>query len=230
MSTVLRHFYVDDVLTNVTSVYLSSIDGTFGVKRNDTGTVIVADGTAMVNSTIGAYYHTFIDPTVDLTYTVGLEFTYNGETYNIEYDFDGYFVPVPTPTEVIRWHFDSGGDNYYLFPRNPDRNGGDTFWQQKMRMKEFNVIGSTSPSLHITGFNGATRQLKFSAITGDMMRTLEAFYYRGNIIYNCRDHFEYTFDCVITQFQPRVRPVMPGSTAGDGEDTYDLNMTIMRMS
>ena len=84
MSTITKLFKVDGVATNMTSVVLSSADGTYGVKRNDTDAVVVADGVAMTNTVTGTYTYTFTDPAYDLTYTYGLEFVYGGATYHVE--------------------------------------------------------------------------------------------------------------------------------------------------
>lgn len=65
----------------VTSVKLSSYDEAYGVKRNDTGVPVVADGTAMTYISAGRYRYEFDDPADDLTYTYCLEIVYSGETY-----------------------------------------------------------------------------------------------------------------------------------------------------
>jgi len=81
MSTITRTFRLDGVLTDMTTVKLSSNDETYGVKRNDTGAVVVADNTAMTKLSTGVYTYTFTDPAADLTYTYTLEIVYGGETY-----------------------------------------------------------------------------------------------------------------------------------------------------
>ena len=84
MSTLEKRMYLDGVLTDPTSVFLSDITGTFGVKRNDTDAVVVADGTAMTNTAVGVYRHVFVDPANDLTYTYAIEWTHGGETHHVE--------------------------------------------------------------------------------------------------------------------------------------------------
>lgn len=84
MTTVYKTIKVDDVLTDPTTVKLSDSTATFGVKRNDTDAVVVADGTAMTNVSTGVYSYTFTDPADDLTYTYAVEIVYDGETYHIE--------------------------------------------------------------------------------------------------------------------------------------------------
>ena len=132
---------------------------------------------------------------------------------------------------VTRWQFDVGGLYEYIFTRNPDREGGDTFWVLQPRMTEFDIIGSNFPNVQIDGFR-ATRTLRFSAITGNMMRTLRNFFQRKTIISNCRDHLYPTtpgFSCFIVSFTPALHPTI-GDFPGSGEDTYDLEMVIIRMS
>jgi len=84
MSTAHKEFSVGGVLTNATSAVLSDPTGAFGIIRNDTGAVVVADGTAMVNTAVGIYDYTFTDPALDLTYTVWFELVYAGATYRDE--------------------------------------------------------------------------------------------------------------------------------------------------
>ena len=84
MSKIYKTFIVDDVYTDMTSVKLSDSTATFGVKRNDTDAVVVADDTAMTNVSTGVYSYNFTDPADDLTYTYSIEVVYAGETYHIE--------------------------------------------------------------------------------------------------------------------------------------------------
>jgi len=87
MSRVVRKiFKVDGVPTNVTSALLSDPTGTFGVKRNDTDAVVVADGVAMVNVAPGTYEYAFEDE-VGVAYTAYVEFVYQSSTYHFEVDF-----------------------------------------------------------------------------------------------------------------------------------------------
>jgi|GEM_PF-6783650 len=133
-------------------------------------------------------------------------------------------------SDVIRWVFNYGGQYHYLFPRNPDRSGGDTFWSSEPRSSEFDVIGSNTPNIQVDGYRAA-RTIRFTAITGSMMRTLQQFFLRKEIIRNCRDHLYPTspeFSCFITSFNPVIRPAM-GVFPGSGEDTYDLEMVLIRM-
>lgn len=73
----------------MTSVILSDSTGTYGIKRNDTDAVVVADNTAMTNVSTGVYSYTFSDPADDLTYTVALEVVYGGETIHTTFQLTG---------------------------------------------------------------------------------------------------------------------------------------------
>lgn len=133
--------------------------------------------------------------------------------------------------DVVRWYFDYGGINQYWFPRNPDRYGGDGGWAYEARSSVLNVIGSVSPQIQIDGFI-ARRQLKFTAITGNMKRSLENFYFKQEVIHGCRDHLYGVdllgFSCFITAFTPTIHPTI-GDFPGSGEDTWDLEMELIRM-
>lgn len=130
---------------------------------------------------------------------------------------------------VVRWRFDIGGSYEYTFLRNPNRYGGDTGWQYEPRMSDMEVIGSNQPYIQIDGFSGATRTVRFTAITGSMTRRLRDFFLRKAIIYNCLDHLLLGyFNCFIVSFSQQVRPTT-GNFPGSGEDTYDVEMTLIKM-
>jgi hypothetical protein len=84
--TVRRNWEVDSVLTNVTTALLSDPTGTYGVKRNDTDAVVVADGTAMTNVSTGVYEYTFTEPDAEIAYTAYVEMVYLGQTFWLEVD------------------------------------------------------------------------------------------------------------------------------------------------
>ena len=131
---------------------------------------------------------------------------------------------------VTRWIFNTGGSYHYEFPRNPDRGGGDTFWVSEPRLNEFSIIGSNSPNIQVDGVK-STRTLRFTAITGNMMRTLQQFFLRKEIITSCTDHLYPTspeFSCFISSFTPTIHPTR-GTFPGSYEDTYDLEMVLIRM-
>jgi hypothetical protein len=79
--TIREQFTLNNVLTDVTSIVLSNAAGTIGIKRNDTGAAVVADGTPFVKISTSVYEYEFNEPEVGLLYTVYIEFVYNGDTY-----------------------------------------------------------------------------------------------------------------------------------------------------
>lgn len=81
---ISRTFRVNDVLTDMTSVKFSDPTGTFGVKRTDTGAIVVADGVDLDHDGTGLYSYNMVEPAAGLTYLYWVEFVYNGETYRIE--------------------------------------------------------------------------------------------------------------------------------------------------
>ena len=83
--TISQTFKVGGVLTNATSAKLSDPTATFGVKRNDTDAVVVADNTAMTNPSTGLYTYTFT-AIVNVAYTAYIEFLYDGDTIFVEFD------------------------------------------------------------------------------------------------------------------------------------------------
>jgi len=132
---------------------------------------------------------------------------------------------------VTRWFFDVGGGSEYEFPRNPDRYGGDTFWVYESVSTEIDMVNANLPSIQLLGFRGSRRILRFTAITGTMLRKLQDFYLANVAIENCRDHLYPTspeFDCVIEGFVPTVHP-SSGNFPGSGEDTYDLEITLVKI-
>lgn len=94
MSSIIRTFKVDGVATDMTSVVLSDPTGTYGVKRNDTDAVVVADGTAMTRTGVGTYTYTFTDPAYDLVYTYYLEAVYEGEIIQVQDTLTGPTTPT----------------------------------------------------------------------------------------------------------------------------------------
>lgn len=89
---------VNGTLTNATSAVLSDPTGTFGVKRNDTNAVVVADGAAMTNSTTGVYTYTFTEPAAGLTYTYYVEWVYAGLTHRAEFGVTGATTDLSSAT------------------------------------------------------------------------------------------------------------------------------------
>lgn len=92
-TTLTKRWLEDSVLTDPTSIKLSDPTGTYGVKRNDTDVVIVADGTDMTKLSTGVYSYYWEDPTTGLTYTAYVEVTAtNGEVHHYEFVIDGATV------------------------------------------------------------------------------------------------------------------------------------------
>lgn len=87
--TIQEKFTIDGALTDVTSVVLSDPTAAFGVKRDDTDAVVVADGVAMTKVSTGVYRYTFAEPDPYLTYTYWVEWVYAGETYRDEHTVTG---------------------------------------------------------------------------------------------------------------------------------------------
>jgi hypothetical protein len=92
--TVRKTFSVNGVPTDVSAAVLSDPTGTYGVKRNDTNAVVVADGTAMTRVSAGTYEYTFTD-VIGIAYSAYVEFTYGGLSYYVESDFDATGAAVP---------------------------------------------------------------------------------------------------------------------------------------
>lgn len=85
--TVRQVWRVEDVLTDVTTAKLSNAAATYGVKRNDTSAVVVADGTSMTHVSTGVYEYEFAEPAEGLAYTAWVEIVYDSQTYWFEHDF-----------------------------------------------------------------------------------------------------------------------------------------------
>lgn len=62
-------------LADPVSVELASLDGGFGVKRTDDGSIIVASGTPMVNTETGLWTYEFTDPANDISYECSIKVT-----------------------------------------------------------------------------------------------------------------------------------------------------------
>lgn len=93
---ISKAWRVENVLTNVTTAKLSDPTGTYGVKRNDTDAVVVADGTNMTNSSTGIYEYSFSD-VANVSYTAYVEIVYLGATYHLEVDIPARTSAVSGP-------------------------------------------------------------------------------------------------------------------------------------
>ena len=86
------------VLTNATSVILSNFAGTAGITRNDTGVVVVADGTAFANPSTGTYTYDFTAPSEYTWYTATVEIVASGSTTHRELVF---FVSANAASVIV---------------------------------------------------------------------------------------------------------------------------------
>lgn len=107
--TIRRTWKVDDVLTDVTTALLSDPTGTFGVKRNDTDAVVVADGVALTHVSTGVYEYIFT-AAVGVAYTAYVEIVYAGATYHLEHD-----IPAVAADDSPPVTFDDVRDDYLLY-------------------------------------------------------------------------------------------------------------------
>lgn len=74
---------VDGLLTDLaTAPTLEDAGGTYGVRRTDTGAVVVASGTSMTKLSQGTYQYSFADPATGLTYEYSFGYTVDGTSYN----------------------------------------------------------------------------------------------------------------------------------------------------
>lgn len=83
--TIAQTFKVGGTLTSATSAKLSDPTGTYGIKRTDTDATVVADDTALTESSTGVYEYTF-SATVNIPYKAYFEFVYDGDTIYVEFD------------------------------------------------------------------------------------------------------------------------------------------------
>lgn len=68
-------------LVDVDSIEFADQTGSFGVRRVDTGAVIVAEGTALTRASIGTYTYSFAEPEANLQYQYSIKLVYLGVTY-----------------------------------------------------------------------------------------------------------------------------------------------------
>jgi len=99
--TISRTWEVDGVLTDVTSAKLSDPTGTYGVKRDDTNAVVVADAVDMTRVGTGVYQYTFTEPASGLAYTAYIEFVYDGASYYFEIDIQAESVRIVSARDVM---------------------------------------------------------------------------------------------------------------------------------
>ena len=100
---ISRNWEVEGTLTDVTSATLEDPTGTYGVKRDDDDSVVVAAGTAMTKVSTGMYEYTFTEPAEGITYTAWVKFVYGGNTYWYEHDLPaGSTAPAATVSSTGR--------------------------------------------------------------------------------------------------------------------------------
>lgn len=106
---------VGEVLTDVTSMKLSDPTATYGVKRDDTQAVVVADDTAMAKTSTGIYAYTFDEPAAGLTYTYWLEIVYDGETHRFQKTHTA-LIDSPITVDEAKTHLrvDTADDDTYI--------------------------------------------------------------------------------------------------------------------
>lgn len=102
-TTVTVEIVIDGIARAGLAVLLNDATGTYGVKRNDTGAVVVAAGTAMTDAGGGLYAYTFTDPASDLAYTAAVEYVYDGETYRQEAIIAGASAATLTLDTAKKW-------------------------------------------------------------------------------------------------------------------------------
>lgn len=88
-TTIRRRFKIDGILVDADAATLSDPTATYGVRRRDTGAVVVAAGTAMTRVSLGNYAYTFTDPEPGLDYEFYTRFEYAGEVYSFQDDIPG---------------------------------------------------------------------------------------------------------------------------------------------
>jgi len=98
MTTITFTTKLEGVLTNATSVTLSNSDATIGIKRNDTGAVVVAAGTVLTNSSTGTYSYVFTAPAESVFYTAYIKITASGSTL---YHTIVFYVGLSSSTIVV---------------------------------------------------------------------------------------------------------------------------------
>ncbi len=118
MSTTLFRFSfrTNGALTDATSVALSDAAGSFGVRRTDTGAVLVAAGTPMRRASVGIYELSIVDPAPSLRYEWWVELVAGGTMSHYQYFDDGGGSP-PTGHYAAKADIEShyGRDNVALY-------------------------------------------------------------------------------------------------------------------
>jgi hypothetical protein len=87
-TTLVFRFWADGALVDPSSIVLSDVTGTYGI-RIVGGAKVVNDNTPMTKVAVGVYSHTFTDPASGLIYQYAVEAVYAGETHRASGTIDG---------------------------------------------------------------------------------------------------------------------------------------------
>ncbi len=82
--TIRKTWNVNGTPANPDSIVLSDPTGAYGIRRDDTGAVIVAAGTPMTQVATGVFEYTVTGVDAGTTYTAWIAIVYGGETYRFE--------------------------------------------------------------------------------------------------------------------------------------------------
>jgi hypothetical protein len=96
MSTTTIQFNLNTSET-VTGVKFNNPTSTFGVKRTDTGDIVVAAGVALTSMGSGLYEYAITDPAPNLTYNYWVQFSVGSETFQSEFNI--------TASYSSSWHY-----------------------------------------------------------------------------------------------------------------------------
>jgi len=118
---------VSGVLADVSSVVLSDPLGVYGIKRNDTGDVVIAADTPMTEVSAGTYEYDFDEPADCVYYTCWVKWVYQSQTFfnEIVYHSPKTVVSVShSPASVLASYL---VDYLDLFTDPPDENDWPLF-------------------------------------------------------------------------------------------------------
>jgi hypothetical protein len=82
--TIRKTWNVNGAPADPDSVLLRDPTGAYGIRRDDTGAVIVPAGTAMSHVATGVFEYAAAGVDAGTTYTAWIEIAYGGETYRFE--------------------------------------------------------------------------------------------------------------------------------------------------
>ena len=80
--------------------------GTYGIKRNDTGDVVIAAGVSMAKTSTGTYQYTFTPVVRLVEHTIWVKVVYNRKTtyYEILYTPPAEDLTASSPSEVLHYY------------------------------------------------------------------------------------------------------------------------------